>query len=67
MKNAKLNLNDLKVSSFVTNFDPAKEETVKGGVGSGTYTVLGPQVCHIGTRDDTYDAVCPIPTFKPCF
>ena len=31
MKNRKLNLNDLKVCSFVTNFDPSKEETVKGG------------------------------------
>ena len=30
MKN-KMNLNDLKVTSFVTNLDKASEETVKGG------------------------------------
>lgn len=29
----KLNLNELKVKSFVTNFDNRQQETVKGGSG----------------------------------
>lgn len=31
MKNSKLKIDQLKVSSFVTNFSEAKTETVKGG------------------------------------
>jgi hypothetical protein len=31
MKNKKLNLNELKVKSFVTDMEKEKSETVKGG------------------------------------
>lgn len=31
MKNKKLNLNELKVKSFVTDLENGKENTVKGG------------------------------------
>ncbi len=31
MKNKKLNLNELKVKSFVTDFDSADSNTIKGG------------------------------------
>ncbi|MCF6298135.1 MAG: pinensin family lanthipeptide [Flavobacteriaceae bacterium] len=34
MKNKKLNLNELKVKSFVTDFENEKENTVKGGGGT---------------------------------
>lgn len=32
MKKRKINLNELQVSSFRTNLDSGKEETVKGGI-----------------------------------
>ena len=32
MKKGKLNLNELQVSSFTTNLNTDKEETVKGGI-----------------------------------
>jgi len=34
MKNKKLNLNELKVKSFVTDLEAGKENTVRGGGGS---------------------------------
>ena len=37
MKKQKLNLNELKVSSFVTGIDESKKNTAKGG-GSAIYT-----------------------------
>ena len=36
MKNKKLNLDELKVKSFVTDFENGKENTVKGGGGTRT-------------------------------
>ena len=46
MKNKKLNLNALKVKSFVTEFENEKENTVKGGNGSIICTdVQGRSIC----------------------
>lgn len=39
MKNGKLNLNELKVKSFVTNLESEKENTVKGG-GLKPFTIV---------------------------
>lgn len=46
MKKRKLNLNELRVNSFVTSNDDVNQETVKGGVinscvpSCGTYTTM---------------------------
>ena len=41
MKTKKLNLNDLKVESFVTNVEPNNSNTVKGGsTGGCTATII---------------------------
>lgn len=43
MKNKKLNLNELKIKSFVTDLDNGKENTVKGGADQRTT----PNVCVV--------------------
>lgn len=40
MKNKKLNLNELKVKSFVTDFENEKKNTVKGGNGNTSGEVI---------------------------
>lgn len=40
MKAKKLNLNDLKVKSFVTSFEGNRESTVKGGSNAVTHNFL---------------------------
>jgi len=44
----KLNLNQLKVSSFVTDSKNQDNETVKGGTGGGTSTLnsVEPEFCN---------------------
>jgi len=52
MKNKKLNLNELKAKSFVTDLEDGKENTVKGG---GTTWAYG----RCGVLDTNYTACIP--------
>lgn len=47
MKNEKLNLNELKIKSFVTNVEAPKVDTVKGGLKPATIEFMCtiPPVC----------------------
>ena len=45
MKKSKLNLNDLKVESFVTDINAEKSETVKGGLPIPVGTIFDSQCC----------------------
>ena len=45
MKKSKLNLNDLKVESFVTNINTGKSETVKGGFQGSNGTICNSNCC----------------------
>ena len=53
MKTTKLNLNDLKVNSFVTSLSKEKTQTVQGGG-----TNAGPN-CHVFSRNTHNDTVVP--------
>ncbi len=48
MKNKKINLDGLKVKSFVTKFEKEEENTLKGGTGAPCRHT-GPLVCQSGT------------------
>ncbi len=52
----KLNLNDLKVSSFVTNLEAGKENTVQGGRSGGACVPLQPYTggCFVTGLDCVY-------------
>jgi len=57
MKNTKLNLNDLKVKSFVTNLESEVGQTVQGGSGTCRYeSVL---ICE----EPAPSVGCPVETF----
>ncbi len=63
MKNKKLNLNELRVKSFVTEFDNGTENTLKGGT-LRTFLVGG-----CGATNPPTVASCPGPcqaTFEDC-
>lgn len=71
MMKKKLNLNQLKVSSFVTADFSAKVETVKGGVhpdpGTGNQSILGTCVNCVPTRN-TCNIYCnPATNEQICF
>ncbi len=57
MKNRKLNLDQLKVSSFTTDLNAAVENTVKGGTGSAPRT-FGNDCPPSRNALCTFDDVC---------
>ena len=54
-KSKKISLNELKVKSFVTNFEKKKENTIKGGTDQNNSICW---VCPIGGPGDTLDYGC---------
>lgn len=60
MKRKKLNLNELRVKSFVTEFENGKESTVRGGEEGGPATLLYGGVCEgpIPTNDEQSCYMC---------
>lgn len=63
MKRKKLDLKELKLSSFVTSYSNDKSNTLKGGTVESIVVV-----CPIGPPDDTLDFDCTVEnpkTFRP--
>lgn len=57
MKKVKLNIDDLKVQSFVTSFDKDTQETVKGGTDESVELCSqGPVFCE----EDSIQACAPV-------
>lgn len=54
MMNKKLNLNELKVSSFVTNIDKTNVETAKGGRPSITFYRTEAITCVVHEHSELY-------------
>ena len=52
MKNRKLNLDELKVSSFTTNLSEKVENTVQGGIPRNTFQACTPSRNAMCTFDD---------------
>ena len=57
MKTKKLNLNNLKVESFVTSINFQKSETIKAGTGGWLVKTQGPG-CQVATNGVTNGAEC---------
>ncbi|MEL7222392.1 MAG: pinensin family lanthipeptide [Bacteroidota bacterium] len=55
MKNSKLKIDQLKVSSFVTDFSEGEKNTVKGG----SFTTMGMQCTNIESLDWCPSDYCP--------
>ncbi|MGB3463839.1 MAG: pinensin family lanthipeptide [Cyclobacteriaceae bacterium] len=67
MKSKKLNLNELKVKSFVTEFDGEKQNTAKGGLPIpyipytiGTCSTRDPQDCPPRDSNQSDCGPCPL-------
>ncbi|MGB3464484.1 MAG: pinensin family lanthipeptide [Cyclobacteriaceae bacterium] len=65
MKKVKLTINELKVKSFVTDFDAEKSKTIGGKLDTNKVSLF--VICPIGPPDDTYDNDCtdPQPSYQP--
>jgi hypothetical protein len=68
MKNKKLNLNSLKVTSFVTSLEKNKQETLKGGVteNCGASFNACPTVPVNGCAVASYNQACPTIPVAEC-
>lgn len=55
MKNSKLKINQLKVSSFVTDFSEEEKNTVKGG----SFTTMGLRCTYVESFDWCQTDNCP--------
>jgi hypothetical protein len=63
MKNKKLNLNDLKVTSFVTSLDSVNSATLKGGADAAVTPDCGPTFNACPTVPIEH---CNVPSYDPC-
>jgi hypothetical protein len=64
MKNKKLNLNNLKVTSFVTSLDRSRQDTVKGGADAAVTPSCGVSFDRCPTLPVNE---CNIPSYDPCY
>ncbi|WP_040497211.1 pinensin family lanthipeptide [Fulvivirga imtechensis] len=59
MKKKKMDLENLRLESFVTSFDTGNEETVKGG-GRGSFIICeSVNICSAGCSNISY-CLCPM-------